>query len=186
MNIFNQINFIVMKMIFNKVMAAFIAISACFSVVSCEDENGGEIVDPNALKDINAVYSISVSEDYLYFYDITATYGYDEKDTIDKIMLDVWSKEQTYSTDDMETLPVRLFCTIKATPKSPVPAVDESKVYKFEYSNVCEIEGFTNDGRKIMTKNSPKNEKHSYPGSKMQDVLNKGEIKLVSFEYVRE
>ena len=175
-----------MKIIFNKLMTAFMAIAVCLSIASCEEENRGETVDPNALKDIKAMYSLTVSEDYLYFYDLTVTYGYDDAKTMEEILFDGWSFEQTYSTDYMETLPVRFFCTVKATPKSPVPAIDESKTYKFEYSGACNLAGFTGDGRRIMSKNVPHSEKHSYGGSKMKDVLNKGTITLASFEFVRE
>ena len=101
-----------MKIIFNKLMTAFMAIAVCLSIASCEEENGGETVDPNALKEIKAKYSLTVSEDYLYFYDLTVTYGYDDAKTTEEIQLDGWSFEQTYSTDYMETLPVRFFCTV--------------------------------------------------------------------------
>ena len=175
-----------MKIIFNKLMTAFMAIAVCLSIASCEEENGGETVDPNALKDIKAMYSLTVSEDYLYFYDLTVTYGYDDAKTTEEIQLDGWSFEQTYSTDYMETLPTRFFCTVKATPKSPVPTIDESKTYKFEYSGACNLAGFTSDGRRIMSKNVPHSEKHSYGGSKMKDVLNKGTKTLVSFEFARK
>ncbi len=175
-----------MKTIFNKFMTAFMAIAVCLSVTSCEDENGGETVDPNALKDIKAMYNLSVSEDYLYFYNLIVTYGYDDAKTMDEMQFEGWSFEQTYSTDYMETLPVRFFCTIQATPKSPVPTIDESKIYKFEYSGSCNLTGFTGDGKRIINNNAPYSEKHSYGGSKMQDVLNKGTITLASFEYVRE
>ena len=114
------------------------------------------------------------------------TYGYDDAKTTEEILLDGWSFEQTYSTDYMETLPTRFFCTVKATPKSPVPTIDESKTYKFEYSGACNLAGFTGDGRRIMSKNVPHSEKHSYGGSKMKDVLNKGTKTLVSFEFARE
>ena len=173
------------KSIFTKLFVSMsIMISALF-FVSCGDENE-ETVDPNALKDIKAMYSLTVSEDYLYFYDLTVTYGYDDAKTTEEIQLDGWSFEQTYSTDYMETLPTRFFCTVKATPKSPVPTIDESKTYKFEYSGACNLAGFTGDGRRIMSKNVPHSEKHSYGGSKMKDVLNKGTITLASFEFVRE
>lgn len=175
-----------MKTIFNKILFAIMAVSVCFSVISCDEENGGETVDPNALKDVKAMYNLSVSEDYLYFYDITVTYGCDDTKTTEEIQIDGWSFEQTYSTDYMETLPTRFFCTVKATPKSPVPTIDESKTYKFEYSGACNLAGFTGDGRRIMSKNVPHSEKHSYGGSKMKDVLNKGTITLASFEFVRE
>ena len=173
------------KSIFTKLFVSMsIMISALF-FVSCGDENE-EIVNPNALKDIKAMYSLTVSEDYLYFYDLTVTYGYDDAKTTEEIQLDGWSFEQTYSTDYMETLPVRFFCTVKATPKSPVPTIDESKTYKFEYSGACNLAGFTSDGRRIMSKNVPHSEKHSYGGSKMKDVLNKGTKTLVSFEFARK
>ena len=173
------------KSIFTKLFVSMsIMISALF-FVSCGDENE-EIVNPNALKDIKAMYSLTVSEDYLYFYDLTVTYGYDDAKTTEEIQLDGWSFEQTYSTDYMETLPNRFFCTIQATPKNPIPTIDESKTYKFEYSGACNLAGFTADGKRIMSKNVPHNEKHSYGGSKMKDVLNKGTITLASFEYVRE
>ena len=173
------------KSIFTKLFVSMsIMISALF-FVSCGDENE-EIVNPNALKDVKAMYNLTVSEDYLYFYDITVTYGYDDAKTTEEIQLDGWSFEQTYSTDYMKTLPVRFFCTVKATPKSPVPAIEESKTYKFECSGACNLAGFTGDGRRIMSKNVPHSEKHSYGGSKMKDVLNKGTITLASFEFVRE
>lgn len=160
------------KSIFTKLFVSMsIMISALF-FVSCGDENE-EIVNPNALKDIKAMYSLTVSEDYLYFYDLTVTYGYDDAKTTEEIQLDGWSFEQTYSTDYMETLPVRFFCTVKATPKSPVPAIDESKTYKFECSGACNLAGFTNDGRRIMSRNVPHIEKLQYGGSAMQSVLNK-------------
>ena len=186
MNIFNQINQVGMKTIFNKLMTAFMAIAVCLSIASCEEENGGETVDHNALKDIKAMYSLTVSEDYLYFYDLTVTYGYDDAKTTEEILLDGWSFEQTYSTDYMKTLPVRFFCTVKATPKSPVPAIEESKTYKFECSGACNLAGFTNDGRRIMSSNVPHNEKLQSGGSAMQSVLNKGTKTLVSFEFARE
>ena len=173
------------KSIFTKLFVSMsIMISALF-FVSCGDENE-EIVNPNALRDVKAMYNLSVSEDYLHFYDITVTYGYDAAKTTEEIQIDGWSFEQTYSTDYMETLPTRFFCTVKATPKSPVPTIDESKTYKFEYSGACNLAGFTGDGRRIMSKNVPHSEKHSYGGSKMKDVLNKGTITLASFEFVRE
>ena len=173
------------KSIFTKLFVSMsIMISALF-FVSCGDENE-EIVNPNALKEIKAKYSLTVSEDYLYFYDLTVTYGYDDAKTTEEIQLDGWSFEQTYSTDYMETLPTRFFCTVKATPKSPVPTIDESKTYKFEYSGACNLAGFTSDGRRIMSKNVPHSEKHSYGGSKMKDVLNKGTKTLVSFEFARK
>ena len=173
------------KSIFTKLFVSMsIMISALF-FVSCGDENE-EIVNPNALRDVKAMYNLSVSEDYLYFYDITVTYGCDDTKTTEEIQIDGWSFEQTYSTDYMETLPTRFFCTVKATPKSPVPTIDESKTYKFEYSGACNLAGFTSDGRRIMSKNVPHSEKHSYGGSKMKDVLNKGTKTLVSFEYTRE
>ena len=173
------------KSIFTKLFVSMsIMISALF-FVSCGDENE-EIVNPNALRDVKAMYNLSVSEDYLHFYDITVTYGCDDTKTTEEIQIDGWSFEQTYSTDYMETLPTRFFCTVKATPKSPVPTIDESKTYKFEYSGACNLAGFTNDGRRIMSKNVPHSEKHSYGGSKMKDVLNKGTITLASFEFVRE
>lgn len=173
------------KSIFTKLFVSMsIMISALF-FVSCGDENE-EIVNPNALRDVKAMYNLSVSEDYLHFYDITVTYGCDDTKTTEEIQIDGWSFEQTYSTDYMETLPTRFFCTVKATPKSPVPTIDESKTYKFEYSGACNLAGFTGDGRRIMSKNVPHSEKHSYGGSKMKDVLNKGTITLASFEFVRE
>ena len=173
------------KSIFTKLFVSMsIMISALF-FVSCGDENE-EIVNPNALRDVKAMYNLSVSEDYLHFYDITVTYGCDDTKTTEEIQIDGWSFEQTYSTDYMETLPTRFFCTVKATPKSPVPTIDESKTYKFEYSGACNLAGFTGDGRRIMSKNVPHSEKHSYGGSKMKDVLNKGTKTLVSFEYTRE
>ena len=173
------------KSFFTKLFVSMsIMISALF-FVSCGDENE-EIVNPNALRDVKAMYNLSVSEDYLHFYDITVTYGCDDTKTTEEIQIDGWSFEQTYSTDYMETLPTRFFCTVKATPKSPVPTIDESKTYKFEYSGACNLAGFTNDGRRIMSKNVPHSEKHSYGGSKMKDVLNKGTITLASFEFVRE
>lgn len=175
-----------MKTIFNKILFAIMAVSVCFSVISCDDETGEEAVNPNALKDIKAMYSLTVSEDYLYFYDLTVTYGYDDAKTTEEILLDGWSFEQTYSTDYMKTLPVRFFCTIQATPKNPIPTIDESKTYKFEYSGACNLAGFTADGKRIMSKNVPHNEKHSYGGSKMQGILNKGTKTLVSFEFARE
>ena len=173
------------KSIFTKLFVSMsIMISALF-FVSCGDENE-EIVNPNALKDIKAMYNLTVSEDYLYFYDITVTYGCDDTKTTEEIQIDGWSFEQTYSTDYMETLPTRFFCTVKATPKSPVPTIDESKVYKFECSGACNLAGFTNDGRRIMGRNVPHNEKLQSGGSAMQSVLNKGTKTLVSFEYTRE
>ena len=173
------------KSIFTKLFVSMsIMISALF-FVSCGDENE-EIVNPNALRDVKAMYNLSVSEDYLHFYDITVTYGCDDTKTTEEIQIDGWSFEQTYSTDYMETLPTRFFCTVKATPKSPVPTIDESKTYQFEYSGACNLAGFTGDGRRIMSKNVPHSEKHSYGGSKMKDVLNKGTITLASFEFVRE
>ena len=173
------------KSIFTKLFVSMsIMISALF-FVSCGDENE-EIVNPNALRDVKAMYNLSVSEDYLHFYDITVTYGCDDTKTTEEIQIDGWSFEQTYSTDYMETLPVRFFCTIQASPKSPVPTIDESKTYKFEYSGACNLAGFTGDGRRIISKNVPHNEKHSYGGSTMQGVLNKGTKTLVSFEYTRE
>lgn len=173
------------KSIFTKLFVSMsIMISALF-FVSCGDENE-EIVNPNALRDVKAMYNLSVSEDYLHFYDITVTYGYDAAKTTEEIQIDGWSFEHTYSTDYMKTLPVRFFCTIQASPKSPVPTIDESKTYKFEYSGACNLAGFTNDGRRIMSKNVPHSEKHSYGGSKMKDVLNKGTKTLVSFEFARE
>lgn len=173
------------KSIFTKLFVSMsIMISALF-FVSCGDENE-EIVNPNALRDVKAMYNLSVSEDYLYFYDITVTYGCDDTKTTEEIQIDGWSFEHTYSTDYMKTLPVRFFCTIQASPKSPVPTIDESKTYKFEYSGACNLAGFTNDGRRIMSKNVPHSEKHSYGGSKMKDVLNKGTKTLVSFEFARE
>ena len=173
------------KSIFTKLFVSMsIMISALF-FVSCGDENE-EIVNPNALRDVKAMYNLSVSEDYLHFYDITVTYGYDAAKTTEEIQIDGWSFEHTYSTDYMKTLPVRFFCTVKATPKSPVPAIDESKVYKFECSGACNLAGFTNDGRRIMGRNVPHNEKLQSGGSAMQSVLNKGTKILVSFEFARE
>ena len=173
------------KTIFTKAFVSMsIMISALF-FVSCGDENE-EIVNPNALRDVKAMYNLSVSEDYLHFYDITVTYGYDAAKTTEEIQIDGWSFEHTYSTDYMKTLPVRFFCTIQASPKSPVPTIDESKTYKFEYSGACNLAGFTGDGRRIISKNVPHNEKHSYGGSAMLSVLNKGTKTLVSFEFARE
>ena len=173
------------KSIFTKLFVSMsIMISALF-FVSCGDENE-EIVNPNALRDVKAMYNLSVSEDYLHFYDITVTYGCDDTKTTEEIQIDGWSFEHTYSTDYMKTLPVRFFCTIQASPKSPVPTIDESKTYKVEYSGACNLAGFTGDGRRIISKNVPHNEKHSYGGSTMQGVLNKGTKTLVSFEYTRE
>ena len=175
-----------MKTIFNNILFAIMAVSVCFSVISCDDETGEEVVNPNALKEINAMYSLNLSEDYLYFYDITITYGYDDNKEIVELPIDNWGYQQTYSTDYMETLPVRFFCTVKATPKSPVPAIDESKAYKFECSGSCNLAGFTNDGRRIMSRIVPHNEKLQSGGSAMQSVLNKGTKTLVSFEFARE
>lgn len=175
-----------MKTIFNKILFAIMAVSVCFSVISCDDETGEETVNPNALKEINAMYSLNLSEDYLYFYDITITYGYDDNKEIVELPIDNWGYQQTYSTDYMETLPNRFFCTIQATPKNPIPTIDESKIYEFEYSGACNLAGFTGDGKKIMSKNVPHGEKHLYGGSKMQGVLNKGTKTLVSFEFARK
>lgn len=174
-----------MKTILNKVVAAFIAMSVCFTIASCEKENGGEAIDSNALKEIEANYSITLSEDYQYFYDISVKYGYDEAELTSEID-GGWTYHETYSTDYVDPLPTRFFCTIEATPKSPVPAIDESKLYTFEYSCVCNIEGRTKDGSTIMKKMTPTNGKISCKGSKVQDALKKGTVTFISFEYERE
>ncbi len=175
-----------MKTFFSKFAAIFFAVSASFALVSCGEGSKEEPEDPTALKGIEVVYSVELTEDYLYFYDVTVNYGFADSEGItEEIVTEMWSLDQKFDKDMVE-LPGRFFCKVTATPKNPAPEIDEAKTYAIKQSHAFYVYGLRNDGQESimkMSKGGP--DGLSLKGSKMPDLLAKGARKVADFDYER-
>ena len=170
-----------MKRFFYNAMAVFFAMSASFAVVSCEEENNDEIPDFTSLKAITTDYTVELTEDYIDFYDVTVTYGFgDSEGTTVTMSSAIWSLDQTFNKEVSE-LPDRFFCKVTATPKSEVPAIDETKTYHFDSSYNMLVNGLRNDGQTKVLGLSANSQNVPVGGSKMQNLLNKGAKTIVDF-----
>lgn len=175
-----------MKTILHKVVTIFFVLSASFSLVSCGKGGDEEVQDPTALKKITIDYVVELTEDYLYFYDVTAVYGFGNSvGTTETITTDIWSLRQELDKDAVE-LPDRFFCKVTATPKNPAPAIDETKIYAIEKEYAFSVTGLRNDGQESILKTAKNSGGLTIKGSKVQALLDKGARTVVDFEYVRK
>ena len=78
------------KSIFTKALAVMSIMASALFFVSCDDNQNepGDKVDPYAIKSLVGEHVVEVSEDYLYFFDITVTYNVDGEESKQNIVTD--------------------------------------------------------------------------------------------------
>ena len=172
------------KSIFTKVFAVLSMMASALFFVSCDGNEPDNNDDPYAVKSLVGEHVVEVSEDYLYFFDITVTYNVDGGELQDEIITDEFVNTLSYDTDFCE-IPTKISGVITATPKNPVPEYDAQKTYNFNYSNAFTVNATKNNGQKEYVPVASRNGKLPIGGSKLQDYLNKGVQTVSSFEYSR-
>lgn len=165
-----------------KAMAVIIAMTASFSLFSCSDDDEAE--DPTALREVNTSYTVDVSEDYLYFYDIKVTYGYGNTEGMTQsIATNTWASNE--KLQGLSEIPSHFFCKVVVTPKNPVPAIDPEQTYKFSFSYKFSVNGVLNNGQSSMLNSSTNQHSISFKGENVQPLLDKGERTIANYSYTR-
>ena len=174
------------KTIFTKVFAVMSIMASALFFVSCDDNQNepGDKVDPYAIKSLVGEHVVEVSEDYLYFFDVTVTYNVDGEEQQLDIDFDEYRNTLSFDTDYCE-IPSKISGVITATPKNPVPEYDTQKAYNFDYSNTFTMTATKNNGQKDVIPVASRDHKFPVGGVKLQDYLNKGVQTFGSFEYTR-
>lgn len=168
-------------------IAAFIALSAT-SCTKPDDQIDDSQKDNAGIKEIVKEYSIEVSDDYLYFFDIKLTSTVDGKeDFSETLSKNTFERTTTYKASE-GTLPKDFSFSIIATPKDPVPEIDEEKVYSFEKAYDMTIRQTLNNGNTqiLHNKSIPLKDKKSIIGSKMLDYLNTCNKTILDSHFTRE
>lgn len=90
----------------------------------------------------------------------------------------------SFDTDYCE-IPSKISGVIKATPKNPVPEYDSQKAYKFEYSSAVNMVVTKNNGQADDIPVCYNSNNLQTGGSKLKELLNKGERIVTQFEFNR-
>lgn len=113
-----------------KTLATIAAMLCLTTFISCESEDtlpkpatGSEYV-----KAIER-YTVTLSEDFLYFYDVTATVAFGEDSVV---TMKIKSSEWKYNEEWNNEVPGSFLCNVVATVKNPLPEVDAEKAYYFK------------------------------------------------------
>ena len=174
------------KTIFTKAFVSMSIMASALFFVSCDENKNepGDKVDPYAIKSLVGEHVVELSEDYLYFFDVTVTYNVDGEDQQLDVDLDGYRNTLSFDTDYCE-IPSKISGVIKATPKNPVPEYDSQKAYNFDYSNTFIMTATKNNVQKDVIPVASRDHKFPVGGVKLQDYLNKGVQTVSSFEYTR-
>lgn len=154
-------------------IAAIIALSAT-SCTKPDDQIDDPQKDYAGIKEIVKEYSLEVSDDYLYFFDIKLTSIVDGKvDFSETLSKNTFDRTTTYKASE-GTLPKDFSFSIIATPKDPVPEIDDEKLYRIGKAYDMTIRQTLNSGNTqiLYNSSSPLNTKKSIIGYKMLDYLN--------------
>lgn len=136
---------------FTKVFAVMSIMASALFFVSCDENQNepGDKVDPYAIKSLVGEHVVEVSEDYLYFFDVTVTYNVDGEEQQLDIDFDEYRNTLSFDTDYCE-IPSKISGVIKATPKNPVPEYDSQNAYKFEYCSAVNMVVTKNNGQAMI------------------------------------
>lgn len=174
------------KTIFTKAFVSMSIMASALFFVSCDENKNepGDKVDPYAIKSLVGEHVVELSEDYLYFFDVTVTYNVDGEESKQNIVTDEFRYTFNYNTDFCE-IPAKISGAIKATPKNPVPEYDTQKAYKFEYSSAVNMVVTKNNGQADDIPVCYNSNNLQTGGSKLMELLNKGERIVAQFEFNR-
>jgi hypothetical protein len=124
-----------------KALATIAAMLCLTTFTSCENEE----ITINSPKYIRAVenYSVTLSEDFFYLYDVVATISNSETgDETIKLDSRIWN----YSKNWDGAIPGKFTCDVIATVKNPLPEIDPEKVYKFQTKSSSSLQLFDETG----------------------------------------
>lgn len=174
------------KTIFTKAFVSMSIMASALFFVSCDENKNepGDKVDPYAIKSLVGEHVVELSEDYLYFFDVTVTYNVDGEEQQLDVDLDGYRNTLSFDTDYCE-IPTKISGVIKATPKNPVPEYDTQKAYKFEYSSAVNMVVTKNNGQADDIPVCYNSNNLQTGGSKLMELLNKGERIVAQFEFNR-
>ena len=121
---------------------ATIATMLCLTTfTSCENEE----ITINSPKYIRAVenYSVTLSEDFFYLYDVVATISNSETgDETIKLDSHIWN----YSKTCNDIIPGKFTCNVIATVKNPLPEIDPDKKYSFKGFAISNLQLYDDTG----------------------------------------
>ena len=124
-----------------KNLATIAAMLCLTTFTSCENEE----ITINSPKYIRAVenYSVTLSEDFFYLYDVVATISNSETgDETIKLDSHIWNYSKTWN----DIIPGKFTCDVIATVKNPLPEIDPEKVYKFQTKSSSFLQLFDETG----------------------------------------
>lgn len=112
-----------------KNLATIAAMLCLTTFISCENENL-PYEPPKCVKAVEN-YSVTLSEDFFYLYDVVATISNSETgDETIKLDSRIWNYSKTWN----DIIPGKFSCNVIATVKNPLPELDPEKAQTVGYS----------------------------------------------------
>lgn len=148
----------------------------CVSLSSCgddDDDDDSPIVDTTTIVSVVANYSVTLSDDYFNLWDVQVTYT-TASGTQTETITSAWSKTETFT--DANALPSQVAFSVVGKPKSPVPTLDNDKIYSLAAAYVASVSGVQLNGQTVILDKASSSPTLSVKGdnAKLLEYLNNG------------
>lgn len=127
-----------------KTLATIAAMLCLTTFVSCDEEEifSQPVEEPEYVK-AEVSYTVTLSEDFFLFYDVTAAVGINEK-----IVMEMKVNEYDWDYNDLWKgyVPENFFCKVVAKVKDSLPEIDPEKTYHFNVEAMSNLQLFDKAG----------------------------------------
>ena len=127
--------------VIKKNLATIAAMLCLTTFISCENENL-PYEPPKCVKAVEN-YSVTLSEDFFYLYDVVATISNSETgDETIKLDSHIWNYSKTWN----DIIPGKFSCNVIAAVKNPLPEIDPDKKYSFKGFAISNLQLYDDTG----------------------------------------
>ena len=158
-----------------KTLATIAAMLCLTTFVSCDNDEeifSQPVEEPEYVK-ADVSYTVTLSEDFFLFYDVTAAVGINEK-----IVMEMKVNEYDWDYNDLWKgyVPENFFCKVVAKLKESIPEIDSDKEYEFSIAAKSNLQLFDKAGTMSLPElddiSKAVNERMSLPGGKVIECIN--------------